>query len=97
MEILIELANAGVEITVYGPYSYNENWRITAMKASEGTEIKVQASHTNLSTAIHDVYKRYVHATSYGVPELTLRQIEHIVPPAPEYMSPPSLNDEIPF
>lgn len=97
MEKLIELANAGVEISMFGPYSYREGWKLTATKSDDGSELKVSAESIDLYAAINDLYERWVRATSKGLPNLGLRQIEHIVPPKEDLASRPSIYDEIPF
>jgi short-subunit dehydrogenase len=78
MEKLIELANAGVEVTIYGPYLFRKEWRVTATKSdTEGTELKIVTEHEVLLRAIEDAYDKWIRSTTNGLPNLSLRQIEH--------------------
>jgi hypothetical protein len=98
MDKLIELANAGLEISIFGPYTYRDNWVVNGEKKSDGIELKIKAESPDLYSAINDLYERWVKATSKGIPNLGLNQIEHIVPPAPQYSSPAfDIDNEIPF
>lgn len=90
MEKLTELANAGVTIVVWGPKAlYDMKWHVTAEKNDDGIELKIKTEHADLQFAIDDAYERWIKATSKGIPNLTLKQIDY-VPPAPS-------DDEIPF
>lgn len=77
MEKLLELANAGVEVNVNGPYQYSEYWRLFASRETEGLALKIETRSTDLAEAINELYEKWVRATSHGLPAHTLRQITH--------------------
>lgn len=97
MEKLIEMANAGVELNIFGPYQYRAEWSVNATKTdTEGTRLEIKYSGDNLLATIDEVYDRWIRATRNGMPSLTLNQIEH-QPPAPYHEIKRDIDDEIPF
>lgn len=91
MEKLIEMANAGVSITIYGGPYWGNRWDVQAKKEDDGIKLEVSSESKDLSEAINDTYEKWVSVTSRGAKHLGLNQIEH------KPMTPPDLDDEIPF
>lgn len=93
MEKLIELANAGVAVTLYGPKSlgsYQDDWHVVARKSAEGVELHITVDHPSLTYAITDLYNKWLSATGRGLPDHSLKQIEYVPTSV-------AIDDEIPF
>lgn len=91
MEKLIELANASVKVTVFGPGTlYDTKWHVHLEKKDDGVELKVQSVDNDPLIAAEDAYERWV-KTTRGIPTHNLNQITYEPP------KPADLDDEIPF
>lgn len=92
MNKLIEMANAGVSITIYGGPYWGDKWDVQAKKEDDGIKLEISSMSKDLETAINDTYEKWVSVTSKGARHLGLNQIEHAPP-----REPVDLNDEIHF
>jgi hypothetical protein len=91
MNKLIEMANAGVNISIYGGPYWGDRWHVAAKKEDDGIKLEVEAKHRDLQTAVDDCYEKWTSVTSRGARHLGLNQIDYVPP------TPINLDDEIPF
>lgn len=97
MEKLVEMANAGVGLHIFGPAfvgTWQKDWSITAKREDDGIKLEISSEGPDLAAAVDDIYEKWVTATK-GMPHLGLRQIEH--QPFGRMPSPDALDAEIPF
>lgn len=91
MEKLLELANAGVKITLWGPKAlsgYHNEWSLVLEASHESVALRVQKGGTDLEATITDAYDAWNSATGRGLPQLGLKVLTYEAPAA---------DDEIPF
>lgn len=80
MEIFASLAAAGVSVTVYGPLalgSYAKEWVVILVAKTSEVELRISKSDADLLSALTAANAQYLAAINHGLPDLSLKQIDH--------------------